>query len=394
MLKLASVTLGESGGPIQFNGGGISHIVQTPAGVLYAFFCDTSNDLAFRKSTDGGLTWGTPTVMYTGSIFALACWYDRWSGINADLIHLAYTEIDTSDVRYRTINVASADALSTETVIFAGASTAGGGALAVARARGGNVYCRVTIDAGAEGGFFRLPNANVPNGAWDAARTIDEALATNDKWILLPGFAADNQDIIMMFWDTSTDEITRKLYDDSANTWAESTAITAMVDTTVVIASPHFAAAVDLANSKHWFIAWSGVDTATAQLRCWTVTESTFAEVTAVVSSSTDDQGLAALAFDTVTGYLVAYYVGATDGSETFSTAVKVYYKISTDGGTTWGPETVFLPEARSIKWITTCPRFSALYPPPILFHDDMNRDEVKVALSFNSLGVRYQLGV
>ena len=50
---------------------------------------------------------------------------------------------------------------------------------------------KLLIDAGAEGGFFRLPNANVPNGAWDAARTtVFEAitgirLSEREGWLFM-----------------------------------------------------------------------------------------------------------------------------------------------------------------------------------------------------------------
>ena len=157
-----------------FDGGGTQYLVQTPSGVLYAFYIETNADVLYRKSTDGGVTWLAPVLVFTGTTTALSVWYDRWSEISAGLIHLAYSESITDDTLYRTVDTESADALSTQTVIFAGASTAAGGHLSITRAVGGNVYCKTVIDAGAEGGFFRLPNANVPNGAWDAARTVDE----------------------------------------------------------------------------------------------------------------------------------------------------------------------------------------------------------------------------
>lgn len=308
-------------------------------GDIYFVFINLAQDVQFRKSTDGGITWQQDVVVFTGTAIYLSVWFDRWSSLSAGLIHCAYTESVTNDTLYRTINTESSDALSTQTVIFAGASQANGGHLTIARALGGNVYCKTCIDAGVEGGFFRLPNANVPNGAWDAARTIDEALATQDQMILMPGFAADNQDMLAIFWDGSANEISRKIYDDSANTWAETSIATGFTDLLATVATANFSAVCDLANSRVVLIAWNNVDTALADLQCWTVTESAITAKTDVVANGTDDQGLCTLGLDTVTGYWYAAYGGKSDGSETWNTAINIYGKVSTDSGATWGPE-------------------------------------------------------
>lgn len=362
----------------QWDGGGTNYLIETPTGVLYLVYCDDGSDVLFSKSTDGGLTWSNPTVVFAGTVTNLSCWYDKWSGLAGGLIHCAYTESGGSDTLYRTIDTASSDGLSTQTTIFNGTSRASGGNLSIARARGGNVYCKTMIDAGAEGGFFRLPNANVPNGAWDAARTVDEALATTDQNIVLPGFAADNQDMLMIFWDASANEVSRKIYDDSANSWAETSIATSMTDSVATTAFPHFAAAVDLANSRVIVVAWSAIDTANADLRCWFVTESAITETSAnVVLNSADDQGLCGIGIDTNTGYLYVFYAGKSDGSETFATTLNIYYKGSADGGATWGPETLLTTSAKNINWLAVAPRFA--YPPAVAFYDNTTKDVIRV---------------
>ena len=341
-----------------YTGAGTKYVVQTPAGDIYIIHIDGNNDISFTKSTDGGFSWGVPVVVFAGTATAVSVWYDRWSDIAAGLIHCAYQESGTDDTLYRTIDTESSDALSTQTVIFAGGTTAGGGQLTIARARGGNVYCRTCIDAGAEGGFFRLPNANVPNGAWDAARTINEALATTDQMILVPGWAADNQDMMAFFWDASANEISRQLYDDSANSWGETSIATSMTARAASSDFPHFAASVDITNSRNLLVAWSVVDTLNADLRCWHVTESAITEVTNVVQNSTDDQAFAAIGIDTGTDDWYVFYCGASGGGETFNTALNVYYKVSQDNGTTWGAETLLSTKLGDIRSLATTMRF------------------------------------
>lgn len=357
-VRHADILVAQSSGLTQFSSAGVQYVIQTPAGVLYLVYVDSALDVAFRKSADGGLSWGPPTVVFGGTTAALSVWYDRWSNISAGLIHCAYTESVTDDTRYRTINTESSDALSTQTVIFAGSSTLAGAHLSITRAVGGNVYCKTVIDAGTEGGFFRLPNANVPNGAWDAARTVDETIASGDKMILAPNLtSADTQDIMAIFWDSSASEVSRKLYDDSANSWSETSIATSMTSQASSTAFPHFDMAVDIANSRLVVVAWSAVDAANADLRCWTVTDSAITEVTNVVLNSTDDQGLCAISIDLVTGDWTVFYGGKSNGSETFTASINIYAKVSTDDGSTWGPESLMTLALADIRWLITCPR-------------------------------------
>jgi hypothetical protein len=356
-----------------YSGAGTNYLVQTPSGVLYCVYVDRGADVVFRKSTNGGLSWSVPTVVYTGTVIGLSVWYDRWSNISAGLIHCAYTETASDDTLYRTIDTESSDALSTQTTIFAGGTAAAvGSSLSICRARGGNVYCYTCIDAGAEGGFFRLPNANVPNGAWDAARTSPEALASNDKIILQPGWAADNQDMLAIYWDTSASEVSRYIYDDSANSWSE---LLILAATAVGAGSsfPHFAAAVDITNSRSVVVFWTAADTATADLKCYTVSEASIFTKAQVVNSSTDDQGLAAIGIDG-NGHWHAFYAGKSDGSETWNTAVNVYTKVSQDSGTTWGPETQVSNGVHSTAWLVTTPRFTG--PSVVAYHSTTASDE------------------
>jgi hypothetical protein len=391
MATRADISFAQTPTLLQFNGGGVQYIVQTPDNVLYIAYVDTLSDVAIRKSTDGGFSWSNPIVVFAGTVTALAVWYDRWSNIAAGLIHIAYTESVTDDTLYRTVDTESSDALSTQTVIFAGATTAAGGALSISRARGGNVYCATMIDAGAEGGFFRLPAANVPSGAWDAARTTVFEGATQDQVILVPGWAADNQDMMAFFWDASANEISRKLYDDSGNSWGEVSIATSMVDQAAATAFPHFAATVDITNSRNLLVAWSAIDTLNADLRCWHITESAITEVTNVVLNSVDDQALCAIGIDEKERWYV-YYGGKSDGSETFLTSINIYHKGSTDGGVTWGPETIITTAPFDITWLITCPRYSG--QKVIAYHNDIALDELNVNVSVKQPSARTIIGI
>lgn len=372
-----------------FNGAGTNYLVETPSGVLYYFYIDNLSDIVYQKSTDRGFNWSARVVVFAGTATNFALWYDRWSDIAAGLIHCAYSESATDDTLYRSVDTENSDTLGTQTVIFAGASTASGGMLSITRARGGNLYCRTVIDAGAEGGFFRSTDVG---GTW-ASRTVNEALATTDQMILLPGFAADNQDIMGFFWDASANEISRQLYDDSANTWAETSIAASMTDTVATASFPHFAAAVDLTNSRNLLAAWSAVDLVNSDLRVWHVTESAITEVTNVVTDSTDDQGLCAIGIDVNdanTWYV--FYAGASDGSETWNTAVALYYKMTKDAGTTWSSEQAVGTPATTKNWMAACPRFIGL--PKIAHSHEILSAGVAFSMPVKFPRATFQLGL
>jgi hypothetical protein len=341
-------------------GGGINYVVRTAAGDLYIVYIDAAtSDVMFKKSTDGGFTWSTPTTIFTGAATQLSIWYDRWSNISAGLIHCAYTESGGDDTLYRTIDTENSDTLSTQRTIFLGMSTAGSSMLSITRARGGNVYCNVTIDGGVEGGFARLLNADVPSAdAW-AARSSSESPAASDQCILLPGWAADNQDIMMIFWDSSASELSRCLHDDSGNSWAETSISGSMTVLASTAGFPNFAAAVDITNSQNLVVAWNNADAAGNDLLGWKITESAITPLTTIVTDSTGNQGNCAIGIDTDTQDWHVYYAGNTAGTENFASAANIYTQMSTDDGVTWSGETQLSVSTNTVGWMACVPRFA-----------------------------------
>ena len=341
-----------------------------------------SGGLNYRKSTDGGISFGAPVQIISSLVRDWAVWYDRWSNISADLIHIAYIEATNHDVRYKNLD-ASSDTLSSETVIFNGASVVNPvQCLSITRAIGGNLYCLYGIDGGTERGFARSTDVGATWGARsDTGGTESDS---TDEWIMMPGWNADTQDVMAFYWDASANEISVKRHDDSANTWAEASIATSMTDRPPNTSGdyPHFAAAVDLTNSQNLVCAWSAVDTANADLRCWKVTDSAITETAAnVVLNSTDDQGLAAISIETSTGDWYVFYAGESGGSETFQSKMKIYYKRSTDGGATWGAETALTNNFDQPASLFTNPRHAGASgtPPPLVAFFSNSSDDVYV---------------
>jgi len=372
-----SVQAAQTSGITQWNGAGTQYIVSASNGALYLFYIATDGDIYYRKSFNGGMTWGIP-VTVSGAITAtqLSVWYDRWSGINDDFVHICWSESAADDVTYRRLQTsASVDSLATAVIAFAGASTAANGALSICRARGGNLGIAYNIDGGTEDGFVRSTDTG---STWNPAADPTEAAA--DMWILMPGYNADAQDLQLFFWDVSADEISVKRYDDSANTWTETSISTGMVEQAQSTSFPNFAAVPDLANSRNVLVAWSAVDTANADLRCWLVDDTTITEKTNVVLNSVDDQGGCAVGIDTNSSRWYVFYAGNSAGSETWLGANNIYYKWTDDTGSTWSTETRLTDSAYTtgIKWLICSPRFSGSYN--VAYHNDIPNDEIMVS--------------
>jgi hypothetical protein len=384
----ADVILGvPSSSALQYNGGGVNYVIQKngAASTFYKFFVDGAADVVYTKSTDGGFTWSNPVNVLTGTTVALSVWYNRWSGIADDLVQIAYIDGADGDVKHRTLDLAT-DTLGTQTVIFAGSSTAGGGALTVWRSRGTDtIRCVYNIDNGTEDG-----TASSTDGGATWTDTIADATegATQDQFFGLPGWNNDANDEMLIFVDASTNGLSVKRYDDSGNTWGETAIIAdgSFTDLTAATAFPNVSCFVDVTNSRNVVFAWTAADLANADLRGFVVVDASVTETAAnVVLNSTDDQGLVAAGMDTGTGTWYVFFTGKADGSETFSTATKVYYKTSTDDGATWSAETLLSNATRSTQYLTTTPRFVTDFIT--VWHADQVNDVLLASVTIPTAG-------
>lgn len=341
------------------------HPVRTAAGTWYVFIEDQGNsDFYYVKTTNYGATWSAPVLLKATTGFGLAVWFDKWTpGDAGTKIHLAYMESAAHDVLYRSLDTAS-DTLNTEAVIFAGASAvvAANTCLSITKAKGGQLYCMFDIDAGTEVGFYVSSDGDGQTwAAADGSGVMTEG--ASDYFLLFPGNYADTADIDCVYWDRSADTLSLKVFDASASAMASETTISAsMTDIAPSTSStmPQFAGAVRNSDGHLMFVAWSNADTLNATLRFWDINGAASLPGTPVtINTSTDDQGGCAIGVNSTNDDLYVFYLGKTDGSETYTTALNVYYKISTDDGATWGSETQLSTAARDLVFLSTSQEFA-----------------------------------
>lgn len=303
---------------------------------LYAFMSFSNNQAAYVKSVDNGLSWSPRTfVGGIGAVGGWSIWYDKWTpGDTGTLIHIWTIDSTTDDVHYQTLDTAD-DSLSSVVVVHTGTTFLDGGFLSGCKAVNGYLYVAFDGNGGAETGFYRSTDAGVNWTSRD--NSINEGGAGDLYQLVTAPNAADDADIQAVFWDASADALSLKEYDDSANTWAETSISGSMVEVAKATASPQFSCAIRESDGHLIVVAWNEYNTTTADLLCWDINGG--ASITAKTTIHTNVQFciLAHLYVDQDSDALAVTYIGS--GAGTDGTTKGVYCKRSTDGGTTWGSE-------------------------------------------------------
>jgi hypothetical protein len=342
----------------------------------YFFFIDSSFDVKYRKTTDGGANWAA-AVDVGGAISAshLDVWFDKWTpGDSGTVIHIWWLDFNIDDVLYRSLDT-SGDSLGTLRTVFAGASFGAGirntKMASGVKAVGGNLYVQFWGDNVGERGFYRSVDA----GANWTSRTDGADDDTVDEVLCLPDDdSADNQDIVMVYWDRSASELSIKKYDDSANTWGETSISGSMTSSSDIL---QMNAVVRHSDGHIIVAAWSELDSVTADLRVWDITLATpTITAKADVVTNSDDCVCCALFIDQNNDDLYCGYLGNEDGSETWQATLTAFYKKSGDGGGTWGAQAAYQEGAaddeRSINAGHSTSGTESRFAP-VFFNDDDN---------------------
>lgn len=325
------------------DGAGTNYIAQTISGSLYSFhggLSVSSDYFGYQKSTNNGYTWSNtvPIASYFNFVNA-AIWYDRWSGLNSDLIHIVYQDNTNDDIFYRTLNTSN-DTLSSPVTIYNGSTTSTNNyVLSVTRAKGGNIA--IAFNANPNGTTNEKGFA-VSSSSWNiyTGSSLQNPFRNESTWgaaIILPEQgSSDDQDLCLIHWDRSAATLTKQHWDNSALTWITSSISTGMTFQNASTVFPIMSAVPDNANNQNILIAFKSPNLGGNKLQCWTLTSSSITAKTDVIPSATNVQGACALSLDTTSNTWYAYYNGLSSG---FYSGVNIFYKTSTNQGTTWSSE-------------------------------------------------------
>lgn len=300
----------------------------TDPSILYFVYIDRSdNDLKYRKSTDGGATWGSAVSIRAGTIAACAVWADWWTpGDSGTTLHVVCLDDNVDDVFYRPLDISS-DTLGTETTVYAG-TTLQNSSVSITKTRGGNLVAAWNANSADRGAA-----KSTDSGAnWSAISSPMEA-DQFDQIDLFAGNEADANDVWALYEDSSASQLSLKVYDDSADSWAE-TAIATMSAN----AFEHSQSGTIRHSDGHLLVSiMTGRDAATCDLLTYDINGGSSITQKTNITTDIDDMAASCIFVDQRNGDVYVSNIGKDDGSETFNTSIKTYYHKSTDGMATWG---------------------------------------------------------
>lgn len=343
---MADVTINSAATGTAFQGQG-RVLVFSSDSVGYAFVINSTTDLVYHKTTDGGQTWGSAVNVDTADIRAFSIWFEKWTPNDSGTkIHIWYYDNTSADLWYNSLDT-SGDSLGTAVQITSVATGVGNAAcVSGTKTRGGNLL--VTAIATSGGDKFNSTWTSADGSSWtDRSVSAYETTVSTDFALCLPGNEADSDDVWAVFWDRDAAELSLKVYDWSAPGWTETSIATSMTLPSATTGfKTQFAASVRHSDGHAIVAAWGDYDVATADLRVWDVNGAASITEKTAVNANVDDCAGAALFIDQNTDDLYVGYIGKSDGTETITSSVKIYYKKSTDDGANWGSETAYSENA------------------------------------------------
>lgn len=305
--------------------------------VGYKFYRVSTGACGYRKTTNGGASWGTfvSTDTQTDCI-GISVWYDQWTpGDTGTNIHIVTIDTGNDDVFYNRLNT-SGDTLllTTATSTQVGAAStyaAGTNEPSITKATDGTLY--VVTDDG-NGTVLRRcsTNCNI-TGNWTTPGTAPQGNA--DSFSLLMPLASGN---VMLINRSTTNVLRYSVW--NGTTWSSFLSIdgAAVQNTTYDVG---FAATVDTdTNDIYLAYATDNNDFVTADhdIRTAVYSSGSWTAKTDVLTNVAGRGILqVAISRNQNNGALtVGYTARSTIGT---AATARVYTKTSTDGMTTWGTE-------------------------------------------------------
>jgi hypothetical protein len=309
----------------EYNPGPASVFINETDG--YIFYIDaTSDDVAYRKTTDGGVSWGSAQSISTDRNFHnVAIWYDMWTpGGTSTRVHIvAFGDSDDSVV-YRWLDTDDDSLRSSWVTLYdSGSYTPPDGGVSITNSTDGNLFAL---------GFGDNPavHKSTDNGdTWTDITPSYHFDDVNDHAQLLP---LSDGDILCIYHDVGTYWAKSFVYDEGTDTW-DSSAIN--IEIWWATADANWGAVVDKSTGDIYLAANERPESADYDLKTYIYSDSSrswTAKTDIITSSATACKDVKLMINEDNQDVFAVYIKGGA--------TAHVYYKKSTDGMTTWGSET------------------------------------------------------
>jgi hypothetical protein len=306
----------------------------------YTFYSDLDGSCVYKKSTDGGATWGNAVTVDSQTDCAhMAVWYDQWTpGDNSGTyIHVMTIDTGSSDVWYTRLNTTNDS--KTTTLNATGANQGGNFVYddnlpSITKGTDGNLYMGIN----SQNDSFVIKCVSGADCAqlanWTEAGTTPFTGIAGMS-ILMP-LASGN--ILAIHWSIGTEVMMSKVYNKAGNSWDASwtTIDSPVIDYTLYMGS--YGATVNK-TTNDIYLAYAAdfgtpgaedIRTAIYSSGAWTSKTNVITNISGKVFTNTK------IVIDQNTNDL--YVIYSYLAIPTLTTA-NVYWKKSTDGMATWGAE-------------------------------------------------------
>lgn len=295
-------------------------------------FVDSGNDLVFTRTIDGGANWAQLEIDDSTLIYAISAWYDRETpGDNGNLVHISWQD-ETSPENIKYVNVDISDgSIGTIRTIDSTVTLSNRGRIAITKTISGNLV--MAFETQSEVDAYLSNDSGV---SWSGISDPYETPAEEDWLRLYPANTGDDNDVAGIFWDRSASAISLKMYDDSENTWTETSISGSML---ADLDLNGMDASVRHSDNHILLVAHSDANSAGDDFLTWDLTVDSIASPTITAKTNIfTDQGVSVEAAVLINQQNDDVYVGYLKGG-TWQSSMDVYYYNSTDGFSSWGSE-------------------------------------------------------
>lgn len=311
-----------------------THWINTLTG--YSFYLNNTAQLCYKKTSDGGSTWGGEQVLCSGDVIKNFSTFPEWNtpGSTGTRILISYISQTSNEVGFAYVDTSDDSTGTVQVVAVQGTGTVRATRSLlhflcdITMAVSGKIYIRFHYQDTAITDFYGFYMSDDDGATWNSK--TDPAWAAVDAFILLPGNMADQDDIYAIWMDFNT-QYRFCIYDASGNSWSNTLFCTVTL-ATIATENKMFGANIRHSDGHIIFVCIDNLNDNTADVLCYDCTQGSIVQLT----NPKDGDGIwpkdhPDVIIDNSTNNLYVMYMWGN-----YQVAASAYGQRSIDNGSSW----------------------------------------------------------